>query len=118
MEFKHKIAIATCVVLLSGCAQRVADLTLASTKSVELNSNSFTTGKRVIGEDVKPIILFPLGNPSIKEATNRAIEQDKCAVALTDVAVDFEFFSFFLGYLKYSVEGDLVIDRSQSNCQR
>lgn len=115
-----KIALSVAVVssiLLSGCAQRVADLTLASTKNVELNSGNFVTGERVVGEDTKPIILLPLGIPSVKEASDKAIEHDKCAVALSDVTADFEFFSFFFGYQKYIIEGDLVIDKSKAGCE-
>ncbi|ELJ8809462.1 hypothetical protein RUL24_000790 [Vibrio parahaemolyticus] len=103
--------------LLSGCAQRVADFTLASTKNVELNDGDFVKGDRVTGEDSKPIIIFPLGIPSVKEASDQAIENDKCAVALTDVTADFEFFSFFFGFQKYKIEGDLVIDKSQKGCE-
>lgn len=47
-------------VLLSGCAQRIADFTLASTKNVELNNGKFVTGDRVSGEDTKAIVIVPL----------------------------------------------------------
>lgn len=110
------IAIAS-TVLLSGCAQRIADFTLASTKNVELNNGEFITGKRVIGDDTKAIVIFPLGVPSIKEAADKAIEKDKCAVALTDVTADSEFFSFLVGYVKYEIEGNLVIDKSKKGCE-
>jgi hypothetical protein len=103
--------------LSTGCAQRVADFTLASTKNVDLNNGDFVKGKRVTGEDSKAIVIFPLGIPSIKEAADEAIEQDTCAVALTDVTADSEFFSFFFGYIKYTVEGDLVIDKSRPGCE-
>ncbi|KLV03697.1 hypothetical protein ABT56_17940 [Photobacterium aquae] len=104
-------------ILLSGCAQRVADFTLASTKNVELNNGNFVSGERVVGEDTKAIFIFPLGIPSVKEASDKAIESDKCAVALSDVTADFEFFSFFVGYQKYIIEGDLVIDKSKKGCE-
>ncbi|EOX4193164.1 hypothetical protein ACPF37_003468 [Vibrio cholerae] len=104
-------------VLLSGCAQRIADFTLASTKNVELNNGKFVTGDRVSGEDTKAIVIVPLGVPSIKEAADNAIEHDQCAVALTDVTADSEFFSFLFGYIKYEVEGNLVIDKSKKGCE-
>lgn len=116
-----KIALASALLatlFTTGCAQRVADFTLASTKNVDLNNGQFIKGKRVEGEDTKVIILFPLGVPSIKEATDRAIEIDPCAVALTDVTADSEFFSFLFGYVKYRVEGDLVIDTSRAGCNK
>jgi len=110
-------AVVLATLLSTGCAQRVADFTLASTKNVDLNNGDFVKGKRVTGEDSKVIVIFPLGIPSIKEAADEAIEQDTCAVALTDVTADSEFFSFFFGYIKYTVEGDLVIDKSRPGCE-
>ncbi|HIF9199637.1 TPA: hypothetical protein ACX6S8_000654 [Photobacterium damselae] len=103
--------------LLTGCAQRVADFTLASTKNVSLNNGHFVEGPRVTGEDQKAIFIIPLGVPSVKEATDNAIEQDKCAVGLTDVTADSEFFSFFVGYIKYKIEGNLLIDTSKPGCK-
>jgi hypothetical protein len=111
------IIMAVSVLLLSGCAQRVADFTLASTKNVDLNNGEFVVGDRVTGEDSKAIVIMPIGIPSVKEATDKAIEQDKCAVALTDVTADTEYFSFIFGYIKYSVEGDLIIDKTKDGCE-
>ncbi len=104
-------------VLLSGCAQRVLDFTLVSTKNVELNNGDFVIGERIVGEDTKVIIFFPLGVPSVKEASDNAIEKDKCAVALKNMTADFEYFSFIFGYHKYKVEGDLVIDKTKKGCE-
>ena len=109
-------AVAVVALLSTGCSQRIADFTLASTKNVDLNNGDFVKGKRVTGEDTKIIILFPIGIPSVKEAADVAIEKDKCAVALTDVTADSEFFSFLVGYVKYKVEGNLVIDKSIAGC--
>ena len=61
-----KIALASVVLagcLVTGCAQRVADFTLASTKNVDLNNGQFSKGKRVEGIDTKYVILGPLGLP-------------------------------------------------------
>ena len=116
-----KIALASALLatlFTTGCAQRIADFTLASTKNVDLNNGQFVKGKRVEGEDTKAIILVPLGTPSVKEAADRAIENDPCAVALTDVTADSEFFSFLVRYVKYKVEGDLVIDTSRDGCNK
>lgn len=120
-KFKmKKIVLASTVLaalLSTGCAQRVADFTLASTKNVNLNSGNFVKGKRVQGEDSKIIIFVPLGTPSVKEAVDVAIEKEPCAVALTNVTADSEFFAFIFGYMKYKVEGDLVIDKSKPGCE-
>ncbi|GEA02564.1 hypothetical protein KUL17_14610 [Alteromonas sp. KUL17] len=101
----------------SGCAQRVADFTLASTKNIDINKGDFVKGPRVKGEDSKPVIIFPLGIPNVKEAADKAIESDKCAVGLTDVTADSVVFSFLIGYIAYEVEGDLVIDKNISGCE-
>ena len=44
-------------------------------------------GPRVTGEDSAAVVLFPTGIPNVKEAAARAIEKDKCAVALSDVVI-------------------------------
>ena len=103
--------------LSTGCAQRVADFTLASTKNVDLISGNFVKGKRVSGEDKKAVVIVPLGMPSVKEAADKAIEQDRCAVGLTDVTADSEAFAFLFGYVKYTIEGDLIIDKSKPGCE-
>tara|TARA_B100000700_G_scaffold170971_1_gene188774 strand:- start:394 stop:753 length:360 start_codon:yes stop_codon:yes gene_type:complete len=101
---------------MTGCAQRIADFTLASTKNVDLNNGQFAKGERVEGIDTKYVVLVPLGVPSVKEAADRAIETNPCAVALTDVTADSEAFAFLFGYVQYKVEGDLVIDTSRNGC--
>lgn len=46
------------VLFLSGCSQRVADLTVASTKNYNMNGGQFVTGNRVTGEDSSAIVIF------------------------------------------------------------
>ena len=104
------------VLTLSGCSTRIADLTVASSKNINLNSTGLVTGERVKDDDTVAIILFPLGTPEIKEAVDNAIEQNKCAVGLTNVVIDQTFFSFFVGFIAYEVEGNLIIDREKEGC--
>lgn len=101
---------------ISGCTTRVADMTVASTKNADINSGAFIIGKRVYGRDTRPVVLVPLGMPSVKEAMDNAIEVDRCAVALTNVTVDEKIFSFLIGMVQYEVEGNLVIDSSVNGC--
>ncbi|MGO1297036.1 MAG: hypothetical protein ACTMIA_06945 [Vibrio sp.] len=101
----------------TGCSTRVADFTIASTKNVNLNSGDFIKGKRVTGTDTRAIVLIPVGHPNIKEAADDAIEKDHCAVALTDVTTDYSHFALLFGYSRFTVEGDLVIDRNQPGCE-
>lgn len=103
-------------VMATGCTVRVADMTIGSTKNYNINSAEFVKGKRVIGEDTYPVILFPLGIPNVKSAMDDALEQDKCAVALTDLVVSQLNHSFLIGSIGYRIEGDLVLDTSQPGC--
>ena len=103
--------------MLSGCAQRVADFTLASTKNVNLNNGDFVKGERVEGIDRQCVFLVPLGIPNVKEATDNAIETDPCAVALSNLTAESETFAFIFGYIQYRIEGDLVIDKTLDGCE-
>lgn len=103
---------------LSGCTIRVADMTVGSTKNYNINAAKFEKGSRVTGEDVYPVILFPFGVPNVKTAMDRAIEQHKCAVGLTDVVVTQLNHSFIIGSIGFRVEGDQIIDTTLPGCSR
>ncbi|MEG5266479.1 hypothetical protein TRP66_19500 [Pseudomonas sp. JDS28PS106] len=113
---KIALAILLGATLVSGCTVRVADMTVASTKNYNINASKFVKGKRVTGEDNYPVILFPLGIPNMKTAMDHAIEQDNCAVGLTDVVMSQLNHSFIVGMIGFRVEGDLVIDTSRQGC--
>lgn len=115
---KSIIAITLAVVFASGCTMRVADMTIGSTKNYNINSTKFVKGKRVTGEDTYPVIIFPVGIPNVKAAMDNAIEQDKCAVALSDVVVSQLNHSFLFGSVGYRIEGDLVLDTAQPGCEQ
>ncbi|UYD60287.1 hypothetical protein OPFAMLBM_00288 [Aeromonas phage avDM12-TAAL] len=103
--------------LSTGCSQRVADLTVASTKNINLDNGKFEYGNRVTGTDQRGILFgIPVGIPEVKTAADRAIEQDRCAVGLKDVVVDYSFFSFFFGFMQYDVTGNLIIDKNVPGC--
>ncbi|MFU0930910.1 hypothetical protein ACM26E_08815 [Kluyvera cryocrescens] len=114
---KKVVALALGALLLSGCSARVADMTVASTKNYNLNSNQFVKGGRVVGEDSAPVVIFPLGIPNVKTAMDKAIEKHRCAVALSDVVVTQYNYSFLFGKFGYIIEGNQVIDRSQPGCE-
>jgi len=113
---KFVISVALTSLFLNGCAIRVADLTVGSTKNYNLNSNNFVKGERVTAEDSVPVILFPLGIPNMKTAMDKAIEKNKCSVALTDVVITSLNYSFLVGKIGYRVEGTQIIDKGQPNC--
>lgn len=103
--------------LLSGCTVHVADLSMASTKHYDLNAGAFYKGKRVTAEDAYPVLLFPTGIPNVKMAMERAIEENKCAVGLSNVAVTWLNHAFIFGSVGVRVEGDLIIDRARPGCE-
>ena len=111
------LALVVGVMMVTGCSSRVADLTVASTKNYNLNSNKFVKGARVKAEDSAPVVIFPLGIPNVKTAIDRAIEKDRCSVALSDIVVTQFNYSFLFGKFGYLVEGTQVIDRAQPGCE-
>jgi hypothetical protein len=113
---KAVIAMLLGAVVTSGCTIRVADMTVASTKNYNINSSKFLKGKRVTGEDNYPVIIFPMGIPNMKTAMDNAIQQDTCAVGLTDVVMSQLNHSFLFGMIGYRVEGDLIIDTTRQGC--
>lgn len=101
---------------MTGCSVRVADLTVASTKNFNMNSTALETGRRVEGKDQVAVVILPLGQPNMKEAIDKAVEKERCAVGLSDVVINQEAFAFLVGYVAVTVEGNLILDRSQPGC--
>lgn len=62
-----------------GCSQRVADLTLISTKNIDLSNVSLDAreGNRVTGKHCVywPLGLIPFGLPNLEEAIDDALEK-------------------------------------------
>lgn len=114
---KLVIAALGATLFLTGCTHRITDLTLGSTKNYNINSNQFIKGERVTGKDSVPVVIFPFGIPNLKTAIDRAIEGNKCAVALSDVVVYQENYSFIVGSMGFRVEGTEVIDQGQPGCK-
>ena len=111
-------AVTITALMSTGCAVRMADMTVASTKNYNLNSNQFVKGQRVTGEDKVPVVLFPLGIPNFKTAIDKAIEKDRCTVALSDVVITQLNQAFIVGKIGYRVEGTQILDMSQPNCKK
>jgi hypothetical protein len=111
---KNFIAIIFAYLLLSGCANRIGDFTMVSSKNVDLTKGAdFKRSlQRVKAEDTVPIILgIPIGLPNMKTALDHAIEQTPGAVALTDSVITQKSFSIILfGQMGYEVEGTPLID--------
>lgn len=99
--------------LLGGCSTRIADLTVASSKNMDLNRGNFVRGKRVEGSSIVPVIIVPFGTANLKEAIDNAIEREPCAVGLSNAVIYRSNYTFAFGY---RVIGDLIIDRGINGC--
>ena len=84
------IALLILLLLISGCSVRVADLTLISTKNIDLSNAKLDIrkGKRIKGEDcaIALLGLIPLGIPNLEEAVDDALEKGKGNVMVDQVS--------------------------------
>ncbi len=109
------ICIVLCALILSGCATRLADFTLISTKNIDLTKGATfkRAQSRATGKDsVSIIIIIPTGVPNMKTAIDRAIESVPGAIALLD-GVLFQkvwYIPYIFGKSSYVVEGTPLID--------
>ncbi|MGR8951538.1 MAG: hypothetical protein ACU83V_03895 [Gammaproteobacteria bacterium] len=74
---------------LNGCTARIADLTLVSTKNIDLSDTHLDarTGQRQMGEDCGFILLdiIPLHWPNLKEAVDQALEKGRGNIMVDQV---------------------------------
>lgn len=111
MKFCLPLMLCAIVCFSSGCSitYRTGDFTLLSTKNVNLDSGKLVHRERIVNEEKSRN-----GDPLyIKDAIDHAIDQDPCAVALSDVAV-----YLISGFASTSikVEGNKVIDLNRNGC--
>lgn len=75
--------------LMAGCSTRVADLTLVSTKNIDLSKATLDIrkGRRVKGEDctIALLGLIPLGIPNLENAMDDALEKGRGNVMVDQV---------------------------------
>ena len=80
--------------LVAGCSTRMFDLSVVSTKGVDLQDLDLSTAKKcmdVKGESSRSIILiFPLGNPDLEEAITDALTKSSGDIML-DCEVYYKF---------------------------
>ncbi|WP_201276304.1 hypothetical protein [Methylotetracoccus oryzae] len=119
---KGLVAALVAATLVSGCAQRLGDFTMISSKNVDLTRGADfkRAPTRVKGEDMKAVILFiPVGIANMKEALDVAIEKTPGAVALVDAVVMQKSFWFVIGGVGgYEVEGTPLIDPAVEKAYR
>ena len=116
-KFFRFILAGSIAVAVSGCATRLVDFTMISTKNIDwTHAANFQRAKdRVKGEDEVSIIIFiPTGVPNIKEAVDRAIEKVPGAIALVDGVLTQKswYIPYIFGKFTYIIEGTPLIDPS------
>lgn len=112
---KSLAAAAVLVSTLTGCmSHRVLDVTMISTKNIELSQtpHRVDTSVRVTGVDERK--MYFLGSavdmPDLKEAIDNAIEKNNGCVALLNAVVTYKecWIPFVLGQTSFEVEGNPV----------
>lgn len=115
IRIDQSLRLACCALLLgglTGCVDmRVGDLTMVSTKNVDLSDTQLDAkqGKRVTGENCKWSVLgIPLGQPDLKDAVDNALENGQSNM-LVDEVTRVKASSFIVaGKACYVVEGTAV----------
>ncbi len=109
---------------VGGCKNRMADLTLVSTKNIDFSRMpTFVHGpERVTGEDkLQVILLFPTKKQVyMEEAVDNATESVPGAVALVDAVVYVTnwYIPWFYGETIITVEGTPLIDPARAAEQK
>jgi len=101
------------VFVTSGCSQRVADLTLISTKNIDLSDTTLDArhGKRVKGDHCAYSLLglLPLGVPNLKNAVDRALEAGGGNIMVDEVTYVRSYYFILFGMSCVDVEGTVLV---------
>lgn len=115
MKIKY-LLLASSALLAVSCTNRLADLTVASTKNMDLKHVAgYTTNYNVRsrGEDKKHwILIFPTGIPDVKEAIDEAIEKNgpNCVGLSNATLVEkWWYIPFIYGQYSFVAEGDPIM---------
>lgn len=112
---KKVVGLLVASIALSGCAHRIGDFTVASTKNMNIKDSLHKVDydQRIIGQDVAhTVIIFPTGRPDMKEAMDNAIEKVPTAVGLSNVTVKVVgwYIPLIYGQTYYEVEGNPIFE--------
>ena len=102
---------------LGGCSVRVADLTLVSTKNIDLTDTQLDArkGQRKKAEDCKFVLLglIPFGLPNMEEAVDKALEAGKGNV-MVDEVTEYKNIWFLIGGLTCIVVEGTVLNAPET----
>ena len=90
--------------VLSSCTMRLADLTIASTKNVNIGEKYVKIGP-CEGDDHIIIVVFPLGITNIENAIDECLANTGGDL-LTNVVMEHYSAAFIVGMAGYQVRGD------------
>ena len=97
---------------LDGCSVRVADLTLVSTKNIDLSNTQLDArkGQRHTGEDCRFNLLglIPFGLPNMEEAVDKALEKGNGNVMVDEVTEYKNYWVVVGGVSCITVEGTVL----------
>ncbi|MCD6465418.1 hypothetical protein J7L27_03515 [Candidatus Bathyarchaeota archaeon] len=108
-RFLGTIGMFLSLIFIANCSWRIADLTVASTKNVEMGAEYVRVATGVRGSDIKSIIIFiPTGHPNLEEAVDRALEKADGEL-MTNVVLyqKWWWIPYIYGQIKYEVKGDI-----------
>ena len=104
-----------CIILNVGCSMRLADLTVASTRNVnlkEVDLDSLPQTKGIVGKDTKFTILFiPLGFPHVEDAIDDALDKGGGDVMIDAVLHSKWWYFLIIGQDSLEVKGTVVKTR-------
>ncbi len=102
------------ILMLSACTYRLADLTVISTRNVNLDKVDLDTlpkTSNIVGRDSKFSILFiPLGIPHLEDAVDDALQKGGGDI-LIDAVIYNEAWWFLIGQNTIKVKGDVIKTR-------
>lgn len=107
---------AIALMLLTGCATRLSDMSVISTRNVSLNEvdlDNLPQVKGVTGKDSKFIFLFiPFGTPHLEDAIDDALDKGDGDV-MVDAIVHRQGWWFLIGETSLKVKGTVVKTRGK-----
>ena len=111
------ILVSLFTLVISGCSVRVADLTLVSTKNIDLSDTQLDAkkGQRQKAEDCRFVLLgiIPFGLPNMEEAVDKALEAGKGNV-MVDEVTEYKNTWFVIGGLACIVVEGTVLNTQGS----
>lgn len=111
----HAVSATVALALLPSCTYRIADLTFASTKNIDMNrTGGYVTSSnaRVTAKDTSHIVFVsPISDANPKEAIDKAVEQagtDCVGLSNAVLYAGWWYIPFIYGQSWFRVEGDPV----------